>query len=371
MKILIALLVAVTFLILIFMLPLQSNGTQAAVPYAIMQLTNDHAVDVRPAWSPDNRLIAYQSNRDGETFHIYLMNADGSQQRALTRGSTDDRHPVWMPDGKAILFDSLDGTHREIWKVNVADGTLSQITRIGGLANFPSPNPDANRIAFYFFKEDQLDLWTARLDGSDAKPVTRGLASAKNNQCTFACHQAGWSADGRTIAYSAGELDSIWTIASDGSNSKQVVDNGEDNHFPWFLPDGRLGYITEHIEATNKAWTDAWALDLKTGQRTLIQSQMSMQGPLEWSNDGSKVLFHSPRLGNFDIYMIDLAAPGGADALKGMAIPPEQMKSAEAANTPTTSAILNMPSSLIFVGAGVLSLLAVAGVGLALYKSRN
>ncbi len=371
MKLPAALLVAIGFLFFLLALFLQSNVTHAAVPYAITQLTNDRAVDVRPAWSPDNRLIGYQSNRDGDTFHIYLMNADGTGKRALTRGATDDRHPVWMPDGKSLLFDSFDGTRREIWRVNVADGRLDQITRMGSLANFAAPSPDGKRIVFYLFKDEELNLWTAQPDGKDAKPLTRDLASAKNNQCTFACHRAGWSPDGGTIAYSAGELDSIWTIASDGSNSKLIINNGEDNHFPWFLPDGRLAFITEHVQPASKAWTDAWAYDLKSGQRTLLQSEMSMQGPIEWSNDGTKVLFHSPRSGNFEIYMIDLAAPGGADALKGKPIPPEQIKNADAANAPATSAISNMPiSSFLLLSAGLVSML-LAGVVLLWYVRRN
>lgn len=300
---------------------LATPSTRANPPNPpILQLTNSHAIDVRPAWSPDNRLIAFQSNRESSTFHIYVMNADGSNPRALTQGPTDDRHPIWTPDGKSILFDSSDGNLREIWQVNVADGRLKQITQSGAQANFPSPSPDGQRIAFYVYQGNTLDLWTARIDGSQAKRLTNGLASATNNQCTFACHWAAWSPDSRTIAYSAGELDTIWTIGGDGTDPNRVIADGQDNHFPWFLPDGKLGYITEHVSPA-QSWTDAWAYDLKTGKTTLLREQMSAQGPFEWSADNTRVLFHSPRSGNFEIYLIDLNAPGGVDALRGTPVP--------------------------------------------------
>ncbi|MBI5302223.1 MAG: PD40 domain-containing protein [Chloroflexi bacterium] len=302
---------------------------------AILQLTDDHAADVRPAWSPDNKTIAYQSNREG-AYHIYLVNADGSNPRALTKGSSDDRHPIWMPDGKAILFDSFDGSRREIWMVNVLDGNLKQLTNFGALASFPAPSPDGQWISFYVFKDESLDLWIARRDGRDAKPLTRELASARNNQCTFACHYAAWNADNRTIAYSAGELDTIWTVDREAGSPKRVVADGADNHFPWFLPDGRLGYVTEHIEPA-AAWTDAWALDLKTGQRTLLQSRMSMQGPVEWNNDNTKVLFHSPRGGNFDIYLIDLGVSNGVEALQGKPIPSDRIQKAATPASPVAT----------------------------------
>ena len=83
-------------------------ATPSQVDYPIIQLTDNPANDVRPSWSPDGKQIAFQSNRDSATYHIYLMNADGSNQRALTSGSSDDRHPFFTPDGKTIVYDSSD-----------------------------------------------------------------------------------------------------------------------------------------------------------------------------------------------------------------------------------------------------------------------
>ena len=52
----------------------------------LTNLTKNHADDVftdNMAWSPDRNLIAFWSNRDGNS-EIYLMNADGSNQTRLT-----------------------------------------------------------------------------------------------------------------------------------------------------------------------------------------------------------------------------------------------------------------------------------------------
>ena len=57
-----------------------------------------------PAWSPDGRRIAFATNRDGQQ-EIYVMNADGSDQRRLTRAPRrDDILPRWSPDGEAIAY---------------------------------------------------------------------------------------------------------------------------------------------------------------------------------------------------------------------------------------------------------------------------
>jgi Tol biopolymer transport system component len=214
------------------------------------------------------------------------------------------------------LFDSFDGKSAEIWQVSLADGSFRQLTHMSSNASFAAPSPDAQQMTYYVFDGAMLNLWAARIDGSASRALTQRLASATNNQCTFACHNAAWSPDSSTIAYSGGDHTTVWTMKPDGSNQQKVIANAEHNHFPWYLPDGRLGYITEHVSPI-QSFTDAWAFDFKAGATTLLHEQMSPQGPFEWSRDGTKVLFHSPRAGNFDIYLIDLTAPGGVDALQG------------------------------------------------------
>jgi Tol biopolymer transport system component len=376
---------AIAVLAILFVHAGQVRPIQAGGPGpAIIRLTTDPAIDVRPAWSPDNKAIAFQSSRNSSTFHIYIMNADGSNQRALTKGTSDDRHPVWMPDGKSILFDSDDGTHEEIWMVSVSDGSLKQLTHQGMQANFAVPSPDGKRMAYYLYDNQNLDLWAANIDGSNPIALTHELHSAQNNQCTFACHQAAWTSDSKSLAYSGGDHTTIWMMGADGSGQRQVVANDERNHFPWFLSDGRLAYITEHVSPI-QSFTDAWALDLQSGKADLLLDQMSPQGPFEWNIDSTKVLFHSPRAGNFDIYLIDLLAPGGVEALKGKDAPFTQGDPAATAEAPAVDAPAAAPPAapgateapsqagiLPYLGAGAVVLLTIVGFALlVVFRNRD
>lgn len=56
-----------------------------------------------PSWSPDDKKIAFASNRTGK-FQIYIMNSDGSDVKRLTDDHGEDSAPAWAPDGAAIVF---------------------------------------------------------------------------------------------------------------------------------------------------------------------------------------------------------------------------------------------------------------------------
>jgi Tol biopolymer transport system component len=74
--------------------------------------------DGMPDFSPDGKRIAFTSNRD-RNGEVYVMNADGSRQRRLTRKPGDDFSPRFSPDGTRIAFTALPGS---VYLVN-ADGT--------------------------------------------------------------------------------------------------------------------------------------------------------------------------------------------------------------------------------------------------------
>ena len=74
-----------------------------------------------PAWSPDGRKLAFVSDRDGNS-EVYVMNANGSGQRNLTRNPAFDADPAWSPDGRKIAFVSnRDGSYG-VYVMN-ADGS--------------------------------------------------------------------------------------------------------------------------------------------------------------------------------------------------------------------------------------------------------
>ena len=112
----------------------------------VTQLT-DGALAKEPAWSPDGSMIAYARLAAGDR-NIYVMNADGSDPRALTTGLQARHHPTWAPDGDRVLF--VQGG--SLYTVDLEGGDpvlLYDCTDMGfGGCQWPAWSPDGSTIAF-------------------------------------------------------------------------------------------------------------------------------------------------------------------------------------------------------------------------------
>jgi Tol biopolymer transport system component len=151
----------------------------------VVDVTGSHAVTQilhytnrigSPDWSPDGTKIAFmgtlhipesQSDHDADQ-EIYVMNPDGSNPVRLTNNSYRDAFPAWSPDGKKIAFESdSPGSLTTVWVMN-GDGTgqTKLITDFwGGTA--PAWSEDGKQIAYYSgFNPVRLGIVVANADGS-------------------------------------------------------------------------------------------------------------------------------------------------------------------------------------------------------------
>src|SRR5262249_44773165 len=110
---------------------------------------------IDPVWSPDGRKIAFAAHsRDGYR-DIYVINADGSGLRHLTHtpGKKEDLFPSWSPDGRTIAFaryrvSGFDDTQGDIYLINADGSGLRRLTRTRDSEDDPAWSPDGHWIAY-------------------------------------------------------------------------------------------------------------------------------------------------------------------------------------------------------------------------------
>ena len=96
------------------------------------------------AWSPDGREIAFLRVGSGEKPGLFVVKADGSGQRRLTRNAQASGF-AWAPDGQTIAFTRVRGGYRDVHVMN-ADGSGQRRLAQRGIK--PRWSPDRQQIAF-------------------------------------------------------------------------------------------------------------------------------------------------------------------------------------------------------------------------------
>jgi Tol biopolymer transport system component len=176
------------------------------------QLTNNAAVERSPAVSPDGKFIVFAASVNGKQ-NISRVDIDGGNPIALT--NDDGSWPTFTPDGKFVLFNSLEGG--SLLKVSINGGEPAIVFK--GRAMRPAVSPDGSSFAYYGFKDDMRVLFVRKLDGGDL------LKEVPIPGPPVTYLQPQWTADGKAVVITAEEskVANLFLQPLDGSPMKKLT----------------------------------------------------------------------------------------------------------------------------------------------------
>lgn len=305
-----------------------------------------------PALSPDGRQILYTRTwidklNDKRESAVWIMNADGTRNRALVKGSD----AKWSPDGTRIAFVAPgEPGGAQIWvRYMDAEGAATQITRLTETPADVEWSPDGKTIAFGMlvrgtdpwriampaaprgakwteaprvvtkvkyradrqgFLEDGLrQLFVVPADGGTPRQVSSG---------EWASNGTTWMPDGKSLIvtglrtadaeYAWRESDIYRVDVASGAFTQLTRRKGPDNN-PVPSPDGKLIAYTGY-DSTDATWKDAALYVMNadgSGAHALTEKLDRTPSGMLWSPDGTGVYFNVESEGSRNLYYVTLA----------------------------------------------------------------
>jgi tricorn protease len=262
------------------------------------------ANESRPLYSPDGRLLAFNSDRDGG-LDIYVMDLASGAVSRLTYASGSEQLNGWSRDSEWVYFSSTDqdiSSMSDVFRVRATGGTPMVVAGDDYETEFfAAPGPSGslalstrgNMARSQWWRNghahiDEAEIWLVR-EGSPPtyEPVTTG---GKNLWPM-------WSGDGESIYFMSDRsgAENLWRTASNAGTS------GGDQRLTDFT-EGRLLWPSIAIDGELIAFERGfgiWTHDVRTGRTTELDIRLlgSVEGPrpeLLREDDGFSGLAVSP-----------------------------------------------------------------------------
>lgn len=261
------------------------------------QVTDSIQLDTSPDISPDGRLIAFRSARDGAN-EIWVSEFSGAHPRKVTamNGPTTGS-PRWSPDGRWIVFDSRPGGNGDIFIVAAEGGAARAVTREPSNEVVPSWSRDGRWIYFASDRNGEPEIWRTGADGNGrAEQLTAGGGFAPVE-----------SADGQWLYYTKRRVGGIWRFPlAVGKAQEQFVTMDLKGEWWGHWAIGKTGLYFTIFETAGRKAIDR--IDLKTGSRRealrLTRQPVRFDKGLSLSADEQWLSWAQLDRGGSDVYVV-------------------------------------------------------------------
>ncbi|HYC58563.1 MAG TPA: S9 family peptidase [Thermoanaerobaculia bacterium] len=311
------------------MLALVLAATLSIEDYALMPTL------ASPRWSPDATRIAYvvtkpDLERNSNDSDVWLIDADGKNERRLTFGSGNDFRPRWSPDGSLIAFLSDRGGRNAIYVLDPRGGEARLVSAEPTPVREFEWSPDGKQLAFTRIDEPpppdqprvvgknipQMHLYLADLATGKTRKLTDG---------EFTIFDHSWSPDGSEIAIARGpgpgfdafQQTDVYVVSTrDGAMRPVVVRPGHDRSVR-FSPDGKW------IAFTSAGGTPHWVAEFevhvvpaKGGEpRKIAAAYGRTPEAMEWAADSRAMWIEGPWNTTSALFRVNVDGTGFTNVL--------------------------------------------------------
>ena len=255
-------------------------------------------------YSPDGARIAYWTGTPGDqspSAKLFVMPAAGGVSTPLAQAFADARYPLWSPDSKHLLIQGIARDEpSDWWLVPVEGGAPVRTGAFEALRQqqiVPYMEPDGwlgDDVYFAARRGTELHLWSLPISSSS------GRAKGPARQLTFGTGmeaKPSLSLDGRMVFTSIALNKNIWMLptgvtggagaAGAERSLRQITEGGAEYSNPSISPAARtLVYLSNR-----SGFTDIWTRDLRTARERPLMLGSEAKSPPVISADGTKIAY--------------------------------------------------------------------------------
>lgn len=184
------------------------------------------------SWTPDDRIV-YVSDQTGDA-EIWIMDADGSNARALTSDKIFKTTPVVSPDGRYIVYTTASGSGQLV-RIDIGGGNPVVFSSYPGADN-PDISPDGKWVLYSAWANGASRIMRVPIEGGEPQILT-----------DYHAIEPRYSRDGKWFAcFTPNEKTQIWNrlaiVPAEGGPPVKIFDtptNTSIGRGPIWTPDDR------------------------------------------------------------------------------------------------------------------------------------
>jgi Tol biopolymer transport system component len=280
-------------------------------------------------FSSDGKQLIFQSKREPyKCDQIFTMNVDGSKVRRVSNGEGRTTCSYFLKNNKRIVFASTHGGAKECpppvdyskgyaWAIYPTydlftakpDGSdLKPLTNTPGYDAEATVSPNGKSIIFTSMRNGDLDLYSMDADGKNVKRLTTDLGydggaffSPDNKQIIYRAYHPKTPEQIARYKQKLAEnlieptVFELWTMNADGTNKRQITRFGAASFAPFFHPDGKRVIFSSNLENPKGRNFDLYLVNLDGTNLERITYGEQFDGFPMFSTDGRKLVFASNR----------------------------------------------------------------------------